>query len=188
MFYGKCVRHRWKQVVVGRGQVWWVRRVEKVFSAKCKNGVSDRFRCVIWGVIVLQIHFFLFCTVSPGFRSFRDTRHFSDPTKCTELSSFQSDSVLRSMLMVVLGQTHDILHFKFSKYIHVSSPVTCRRSQMILRTRFNLSAICRWVFVPHLSINTCVFLLIEQKKQYVPQMFFIWLGTRHVYHTKKIRR
>ena len=59
---GKCVRHRWKQVVVRRGQVWWVRRVGQEFATKCRNGVSDVFRCVWWGVVLLQNHFSVSCS------------------------------------------------------------------------------------------------------------------------------
>ena len=98
-------------MVVGKG----TSLVEQEVSAKSRNGVSDRLCCVSWGVIVLQNHFsvssstlwWLFdlykvqidhlLTVANGINCFIWFQKLivpDDPTKCTALSSFRSDSVL----------------------------------------------------------------------------------------------
>lgn len=99
---------------------------EKEFPGKCRNIVSDNFRCLGWNVAVLQndfpVHCSLFWTLFdkrmiqihplllivtgiPGFRnSWYTTR--TETTECTWLSSFLKYSVLQSMYyIVVLGQS-----------------------------------------------------------------------------------
>jgi len=92
------------------------------------SAVYGRFLCLWWGVVVQQNNFAVSCspfwslfdqclahidhllTVASVINCFTwfqklmiHDRHPSDPTKCTALSCFQSDLILRSMLMVVFS-------------------------------------------------------------------------------------